>query len=327
MNKGRQRSVNGRKKHIIAGIIVIAVVIVTFTMVIKHLHNQNDIDIDNLSYDGEISVEVNDNEPGFTEAEKKRAHREVFEEYSKLDKLGRCGTAFANICIGTMPSEYDERTNLGSIYPSGWQAINFWSRCHLIAYQLSAENDNEKNLITGTSRMNLSGMRPYENKVAEYINDNPENHVLYKVEPIYLNNNLVASGVHMQAWSVEDNGKGLSYNVFVFNYQPGYIIDYSDGSIEDDPEHQTFITLKDKKARYTGEPINIDDAIVEGSTGAVRYIYFTDSGTKNKTTIFDGADKDGGAPSEKGTYYVVATVGGDNWYPSAASKAARLDIR
>ena len=280
-----------------------------------------------LEYDGEIAVEINNNVPDFTSEEKDEAAEKVFEEYSELDSLGRCGIARATVCMEIMPPEGEKRTSLGSVTPSGWQKINFWSRCHLIGYQLAGENANEKNLITGTSRMNVSGMLPYENEIDDYIEDNLDNHVLYEVEPIFEGDNLVASGVHMQAWSVEDNGSGVSFNVYVFNYQPGYIVNYQDGTVDDDPDHQTVITIEDKEGKWTGEPVEVDDAVVEGSTGAVRYIYYTESECHVRTTIADGAFKDGGAPTNRGTYYAKAVVLGDNWYPTAASNTAKLVIK
>ncbi len=282
-------------------------------------------DLLSLQYDGDISVEINENRPVFSDEELETAQK-GFETYSDLDEIGRCGTAEASICTETMPAEGEKRTGMGSVYPSGWQAINFWSRCHLIGWQLSAENANERNLITGTSRLNLSGMLPYENKVAEYIHEHPGNHVLYRVEPIYDGDDPVASGVSMQAESVEDNGEGLAFNVYVFNFQPGYIINYSKGTVVDDPDHQTIITIEDKVEEYTGEPITIDDAVVEGSTGDVRYIYYTDEEAKIKTTENDGAFSNGAAPTKPGIYRVRAVVAGDNWYPTAASNIAMLEI-
>lgn len=278
-----------------------------------------------LQYDGEIAVEIEGNAPSFTDAELEKAET-GFELYSKLDSLGRCGVAEASICVKTMPVEGEKRGNLGSVNPSGWQSGCGWCRCHLIGWQLTAENDNERNLITGTTRLNMSGMLPYENLIAKYIEENPDGHVLYRVEPIYKEKNLIASGVTMQAESVEDRGKGLSFHVYVFNYQPGYLINYKDGTVEDDPEHQTLITLADKKAMYTGRPILIDPAVVEGSTGDIRYIYYTDTDAKIKTTEANGSSYNGSAPVNRGTYYVRAVVSGDNWYPTAASNAAELII-
>ena len=152
-----------------------------------------------------------------------------------MDRLGRCGPATA--CLGreTMPTE--ERGPIGMIRPSGWHTVRYddliedkylYNRCHLIAYMLAGENDNERNLITGTADMNVAGMFPFELETANYIL-NTGNHVLYRVTPCFAGNDLVASGVLMEAYSIEDNGRGLSFNVFVFNIQPGIVIDYRTG--------------------------------------------------------------------------------------------------
>lgn len=189
---------------------------------------------DNISVSqNPIYIEVNNNIPLFTEAEKKCT--EPFELYSDLDLLGRCGVAYANVCKELMPTE--ERGEIGSIKPTGWHTVKYpglvegnylYNRCHLIAFCLAGENANEKNLITGTRYFNTEGMLPFEEKVANYV-DHTNNHVLYRVTPIYENNNLVASGVQMEAWSVEDNGRGICFNVYVYNVQPGIEINYSTG--------------------------------------------------------------------------------------------------
>ena len=184
-------------------------------------------------YKNEPYVILNNNEPNF---ENSKLKAESFEEYSNLDSLGRCSTAYACLSIDTMPSSEDERGNISDIEPSGWinkeydniEGGYLYNRCHLIGYQLSNENANEKNLITGTRYMNTEGMLPFENKVAEYIKET-NNHVLYRVTPIFEGNNLVASGVQMEAQSVEDNGKGICFNVYCYNVQPGIIIDYATG--------------------------------------------------------------------------------------------------
>jgi len=158
----------------------------------------------------------------------------AFEKYSELDDLGRCGTAYANVCRETMPTE--ERGNIGMIKPSGWHTVKYdnvdgkylYNRCHLIGYQLTAENANEKNLITGTRYLNIEGMLLFENMVADYI-DETDNHILYRVTPIFKDDNLLASGVQMEAYSVEDKGKGVSFNVYCYNVQPGITIDYTNG--------------------------------------------------------------------------------------------------
>lgn len=152
-----------------------------------------------------------------------------------MDKLGRCGVAFANIGLDLMPTE--ERGYIGNIKPSGWHTVKYdivdgkylYNRCHLIGYQLTSENANEKNLITCTRYMNTVGMLGFENEVAEYIKKTG-NHVLYRVTPMYEGNNLLASGVNIEALSVEDKGKGIQFNVYVYNVQDGILIDYSDGS-------------------------------------------------------------------------------------------------
>ena len=184
-------------------------------------------------YTNEICVEINDNKPYFTEAD---YTIEAFEKYSELDYLGRCGVAYANVCKEIMPPEGDERGDISSVYPTGWKQTKFngeylYNRCHLIAYSLSDEDDNKQNLITGTRYFNVQGMLPYERLVCEYIQKNKNNHVLYRVTPIYKGDNLVASGVEMEAYSVEDNGKGVSFNVYVYNVQLGANIDYATGKL------------------------------------------------------------------------------------------------
>lgn len=193
------------------------------------------ITLDNLpAYSDSPYVELNYNKPLFKAGEKN--NKKSFEKYSELDELGRCGVAYANICKELMPTE--ERESIGMVKPSGWQTVKYmglvdgnylYNRCHLIGYQLAGENANEKNLITGTRYLNVDGMLPFENKVADYINSHKKNHVLYRVTPIYEGDNLVASGVQMEAYSVEDKGKGVCFNVYCYNVQPGVIIDYSNG--------------------------------------------------------------------------------------------------
>lgn len=184
-------------------------------------------------YSNEICVEINDNKPYFTEAD---YTTEAFEKYSELDYLGRCGVAYANVCKEIMPPKGDERGDISSVYPTGWKQTKFngeflYNRCHLIAHSLSDEDDNKQNLITGTRYFNVQGMLPYERLVYEYIQNNKNNHVLYRVTPIYKGDNLVASGVEMEAYSVEDNGKGICFNVYIYNVQPGANIDYATGKL------------------------------------------------------------------------------------------------
>ena len=182
-------------------------------------------------YTDKIYININDNVPYFEEND---YTIESFERYSNLDSLGRCGVAFANISKETMPLEGDERGSISSVKPTGWEQAKYdgeylYNRCHLIGYQLSDENANELNLITGTRYFNVEGMLPFENKVADYINENVNNHVLYRVTPVFDGNNLLATGVEMEAYSVEDNGQGICFNVFVYNVQPGVTIDYATG--------------------------------------------------------------------------------------------------
>ena len=193
-------------------------------------------DIENIpEYSGSPYVKINDNIPSFTASD---YTTDAFEKYSKLDELGRCGVAYANICKKIMPANDEERESISSIIPSGWQQTTYkdivegnylYNRCHLIGYQLAGENANEKNLITGTRYMNVEGMLPFENEVDDYIEEKPNNHVLYRVTPIFEGDNLVASGVQMEAYSVEDDGKGVCFNVYVYNVQPGIVIDYATG--------------------------------------------------------------------------------------------------
>lgn len=189
-------------------------------------------------YENTPFVYINENKPSFTEND---LTTESFEKYSELDNLGRCGVAYANICKKIMPKEGEERQPIGSVKPSGWKTVRYddliedkylYNRCHLIGYQLAGENANNKNLITGTRYFNVTGMLPFENKVRDYINNNKKNHVLYRVTPIYEGNNLVANGVQMEAFSVEDKGEGVCFNVYVYNVQPGIIIDYATGNSE-----------------------------------------------------------------------------------------------
>lgn len=182
-------------------------------------------------YSGEPYVVINNNRPEFDE---KDYTTKAFEEYSNLDYLGRCGVAYANIGVETMPTE--ERESISQVKPTGWVNAKYdivdgkylYNRCHLIGFQLTAENANEKNLITGTRYMNVEGMLLFENQVADYIKE-IENHVLYRVTPIFEGDNLVASGVQIEAESVEDEGEGICFNVYVYNVQPGVTIDYSTG--------------------------------------------------------------------------------------------------
>lgn len=188
------------------------------------------LNIDDILEDtNEIYIIINNNIPYFNEED---YTTKSFETYSKLDELGRCGVAYANICTEIMPKE--ERGDISYIKPTGWEQEKYngeylYNRCHLIGYQLAGENANELNLITGTRYFNVEGMLPFENQVANYIKANQNNHVLYRVTPIFKGDNLLASGVQIEAYSVEDNGEGVCFNVYVYNVQPGIKIDYKTG--------------------------------------------------------------------------------------------------
>lgn len=246
-------------------------------------------------YDGVPYVEINDNEPEFTEAE---LTTESYEEYSELDPLGRCGTAEA--CIGEDLMPDGEREDISEVEPTGWENREYdivdggyvYNRCHLIGFQLSGENANEENLITGTRYMNTEGMLPFENMVAEYVQET-DNHVMYRVTPVFEGDDLVASGVQMEAESVEDGGAGICFNIYVYNVQPEIIIDYSTGanwadtdngsektadiSAADDsdaengedqePKEQTYIMNKNTKKFHKPECSSVDDIKAENKSG------------------------------------------------------------
>ncbi|MCR5666615.1 MAG: DNA/RNA non-specific endonuclease [Eubacterium sp.] len=198
----------------------------------KQTQAESEFDIDDVpEYSGVAVYEVNNNEPFFTEDE---ITTEAFEDYGELDSLGRCTTAYA--CVGTETMPTEERGEIGSVKPTGWHTVKYngidgnylYNRCHLIAFCLGAENANEKNLITGTRYMNVQGMLPYEEDTASYI-DETQNHVMYRVTPIFEGDNLLASGVLMEGYSVEDEGAGIDFCVYCYNVQPDVTIDYATG--------------------------------------------------------------------------------------------------
>lgn len=215
-------------------IMLIANIIMIIIVACSNINvNATTIDISNIpAYTNEASTAINNDIPYFTDAEKTT---KSFETYSKLDKLGRCGVAYANISTNTMPTE--KRGSIGMVKPTGWHTVKYncikdrylYNRCHLIAYELAGENANTKNLITGTRYLNITGMLPYENMVADYVKET-ENHVLYRVTPIFDKNNLVVNGVLIEGYSVEDSGKGICFNRYCYNVQPGIDIDYSTGN-------------------------------------------------------------------------------------------------
>lgn len=194
-------------------------------------------------FNGSPYVIINNNVPFFTEDD---FTIKPFEVYSELDSLGRCGVAYANICREIMPTT--ERGEIGMIKPSGWQTVKYdsvdgkylYNRCHLIGFQLAGENANTLNLITGTRYMNTEGMLPFENMIDDYV-DETGGHVLYRVTPVYIGDNLLATGVELEAWSVEDGGDGICFNVFVYNSQPGIKINYANGKSEIDENYKESI--------------------------------------------------------------------------------------
>ena len=201
-------------------------------------------------FSGEPYVIINNNKPQFSDSER---DSKSYEYYSDLDNLGRCQVAISNVGQDLMPTE--KRESISRVRPSGWKNAEYdfvdgghlYNRCHLIGFQLTGENANERNLITGTRYLNVDGMLPFENLIADYVKET-NNHVLYKVEPIYDGNNLVAKGLHMQAESVEDNGEGVSFNIFCYNNQPGVKINYATGESELDNSTAKYITPNTKSS-------------------------------------------------------------------------------
>lgn len=223
------------KKYITVVLVIILSLITTYKTDIQKFivenFNYKSYSLEEIpEYSGQSYVVINDNNPDFNLDD----YSESFESYSSLDILGRAGVAFANIGQDLMPTE--ERTSIGMIKPTGWHTVKYdivdgkylYNRCHLIGFQLTGENANEKNLITCTRYMNTGAMLEFENKVASYIKET-NNHVLYRVTPVYEGSNLLASGVQIEAKSLEDNGKGICFNVYIYNVQDGIEIDYATG--------------------------------------------------------------------------------------------------
>lgn len=234
------------KKILLIGIIIVAIISVASACFGQNdtnnpLDNETNtqaplteeaITLDDIpEYSGSSYVAIYDNMPLFSEED---YTTEDFEEYAKLDYLGRCGVAFA--CVGQEIMPTEKRGDIGMVKPTGWVTSKYdfvdgnylYNRCHLIGYQLTGENANTNNLITGTRYMNTQGMLPFENMIADYVKET-DNHVLYRVTPIFEGDNLVASGVQMEGWSVEDDGDGVCFNVYCYNVQPGVVIDYATG--------------------------------------------------------------------------------------------------
>lgn len=220
------------KKKMISGMLLLALLLTLAVGCAAEVMKGPSVTLENIpEYSGAAYVAVNDNEPYFTQEE---ITDQAFETYSDLDALGRCGVTCASVGLELMPTE--ERGDIGSVKPTGWHTVKYdcvdgkylYNRCHLIGYQLTGENANERNLITGTRYLNIEGMLPFENMVADYVEET-ENHVMYRVTPIYDGDNLVAGGVLMEGYSVEDEGAGICFCVYAYNVQPGVEIDYATG--------------------------------------------------------------------------------------------------
>lgn len=237
----RRKSSKNFERKVIYIIILLLFSIATYYFTNNQTHNnsaRNEIiqttsDLSDIpEYSGTPYIIINNNEPLFT---KEDENIDPVEQYGDLDYLGRCTKAFAKVGTDTMPTK--ERESISNVKPSGWKSVKYdivdgkylYNRCHLIGYQLTAENANKENLITGTRYLNVEGMLPFENQVAEYVGET-KNHVLYRVTPIFKGENLVASGVNIEAKSVEDDGKGVCFNVYLYNVQPGIEIDYKTGA-------------------------------------------------------------------------------------------------
>lgn len=253
------------------------------------------------AYSGEPYTAVNNNEPYFTSD---NLTTEAFENYSELDALGRCGVAYANVCLETMPTE--KRGSISEVKPTGWHSVKYdnvdgkslYNRCHLIGYQLTAENANQQNLITGTRYLNVDGMLPFENMVADYVKGT-DNHVLYRVTPIFTGDNLVADGVLMEGYSVEDEGDGICFCVYAYNVQPGITIDYATGD-----------------SWLSSEKGNSDSS--SGGNSAVSQSAADKSGTQQAAVQTESV-KETSAPVSTGTEYILNTNTKKFHYPSCSS--------
>lgn len=251
---------NKKLRFLLPLLAVIAVLLVLWFSPGKETQHKHSAKADDIpSFSGEPYVVINDNKPEFDQKEIKN---QSYESYADLDGLNRCGVAMACIGVDLMPKE--DRGAIGQVKPSGWQTVKYdfvdgkylYNRCHLIGFQLTGENANERNLITGTRYMNVEGMLPFENMVADYIKETG-NHVLYRVTPVFDGDNLVARGVQMEALSVEDDGEGIEFNVYVYNVQPGVIIDYATGeshieeTAQEDVENTYVLNTGSKKFHRT----------------------------------------------------------------------------
>lgn len=276
------------------------------------------------AYTGDNYIVIHDNVPYFDASELATAS---YEYYSDLDDLGRCGFCVADIGTDLMPTE--ERGEIGSIKPTGWQQNKYmgvvdgnylYNRCHLISYQLTGENANEKNLITGTRNFNEKGMLPFENMVADYIKETG-NHVLYRVTPVFDGNNLLADGVLMEAESVEDEGAGILFCVFCFNVQPGIVIDYTDGSnhLENDSA-----AGGNNEAKASGNTSADKNTASSASAGTTAVVDNSDASTSQTTTAQNDQQQHNAAStidsSSQQTALSQPAGGGMCWKSATGSK-------
>lgn len=275
-------------------------------------------------YTGSASVAINNNVPFFN-ADEKAAGTSSFETYSELDDLRRCGTAYACIGKDIMPTE--ERGQIGMVKPTGWHTVKYdcvdgkylYNRCHLIAYCLAGENANEKNLITGTRYLNIEGMLPYETLTAKYMDNNPDNHVLYRVTPVFIGSELVARGVLMEGYSIEDNGAGVNFCVFCYNVQPDVEINYADGESSQD---SSFSGSTDKSSNtnsstnkgtgFTGYGDSDSSSTTDENIGFTGYTNESTTETDDsKNSSFSGYSNENsgftGYTNENASSYVVNT--------------------
>lgn len=263
------------------------------------------VSMDDLpAYSDSAYVEIDGNQPFFTDADKQETGS--FEEYSDLDYLGRCGTAYANVGQDLMPADGEKRGSIGQVKPTGWHTVKYdcvdgkylYNRCHLIGWQLTAENANKQNLITGTRYLNIEGMLPFENMVADYVKETG-NHVLYRVTPVFEGSNLVASGVQMEAWSVEDRGEGIEFNVFCYNVQPGITIDYATGESHEDGTNTTASSASNNTSSSSTQTTTAPAAVAE----------------TNQAT----AQQDASSPTSSGSTFILNTNSKKFHTPSCSS--------